>query len=247
MVDTVDSKSIARKGVRVRIPPRAPTVDAEANEHRRCSIGQFGVPPSRAVSWSRRWVWSWVRKGYATFRRTCRTLAVGTRSRPTCESRFRLPSYPCHRSHKRVPVEIQIRTLLQDLWAQVLERLGDHLGRDIRYGSWPDTLRATSGASFLSASDIIAQPAASGPDLGCLRPLLSPRRPIDACGINGVTGPRITTADWAARTIDRDRKLPVQGIFPGPNTSMEHGSAGVLNPASGTVGAGLQDSSGADR
>jgi hypothetical protein len=34
MVDTVDSKSIARKGVRVRIPPRAPTVGAEANEYR---------------------------------------------------------------------------------------------------------------------------------------------------------------------------------------------------------------------
>ena len=32
------------------------------------------------------------------------------------------------------PVEVQVRTNLQDLWAQVLERLGDTFGREIRYG-----------------------------------------------------------------------------------------------------------------
>jgi hypothetical protein len=36
-----------------------------------------------------------------------------------------------------VPVEIQIRTELQDLWAQVSERMGDVLGRAIRYGGPP--------------------------------------------------------------------------------------------------------------
>jgi len=36
-----------------------------------------------------------------------------------------------------VPVEIQIRTALQDLWAQVSERMGDRFGRAIRYGGHP--------------------------------------------------------------------------------------------------------------
>lgn len=36
-----------------------------------------------------------------------------------------------------VPVEIQIRTELQDLWAQVSERMGDVFGRAIRYGGPP--------------------------------------------------------------------------------------------------------------
>jgi ppGpp synthetase/RelA/SpoT-type nucleotidyltranferase len=36
-----------------------------------------------------------------------------------------------------VPVEIQVRTSLQDLWAQIYERLGDRFGRGIRYGEVP--------------------------------------------------------------------------------------------------------------
>jgi ppGpp synthetase/RelA/SpoT-type nucleotidyltranferase len=36
------------------------------------------------------------------------------------------------------PVEIQIRTLYQDGWAQTMETLGDHWGRAIRYGGDPD-------------------------------------------------------------------------------------------------------------
>ncbi len=35
-------------------------------------------------------------------------------------------------------VEIQIRTQLQDRWAQIVERLADHWGRNIRYGALPD-------------------------------------------------------------------------------------------------------------
>lgn len=34
-------------------------------------------------------------------------------------------------------VEIQVRTQLQDRWAQILERLADHWGRHIRYGEAP--------------------------------------------------------------------------------------------------------------
>lgn len=36
-----------------------------------------------------------------------------------------------------VPVEIQIRTIRQDQWAQVVESLGDKWGRGIRYGDPP--------------------------------------------------------------------------------------------------------------
>lgn len=35
-------------------------------------------------------------------------------------------------------IEIQIRTHLQDLWAQLVEKLGDMWGRQIRYGGLPD-------------------------------------------------------------------------------------------------------------
>jgi ppGpp synthetase/RelA/SpoT-type nucleotidyltranferase len=37
-----------------------------------------------------------------------------------------------------VPVEIQVRTKLQDLWAQISEKLGDIWGRGPRYGLGPD-------------------------------------------------------------------------------------------------------------
>lgn len=36
-----------------------------------------------------------------------------------------------------MPVEIQVRTPLQDIWAQMSEKLGDMWGRDIRYGGQP--------------------------------------------------------------------------------------------------------------
>lgn len=37
-----------------------------------------------------------------------------------------------------LPVEIQIRTKLQDTWAQITEKLGDAWGRGLRYGVGPD-------------------------------------------------------------------------------------------------------------
>jgi len=36
------------------------------------------------------------------------------------------------------PVEIQVRTNLQDIWAQIFERIADQWGRQIRYGQPPD-------------------------------------------------------------------------------------------------------------
>jgi len=38
-----------------------------------------------------------------------------------------------------MPVEIQIRTELQNTWAQIFERLGDQWGRGIRYGEDPES------------------------------------------------------------------------------------------------------------
>ncbi|MEV4638133.1 hypothetical protein AB0J80_12360 [Actinoplanes sp. NPDC049548] len=38
-----------------------------------------------------------------------------------------------------IPVEVQIRTELQDLWAQLFERLADTWGRQIRYGGPPNS------------------------------------------------------------------------------------------------------------
>lgn len=37
-----------------------------------------------------------------------------------------------------IPVEVQIRTELQDSWAQIVERLADRWGRGLRYGKGPD-------------------------------------------------------------------------------------------------------------
>ncbi|WFG43124.1 RelA/SpoT domain-containing protein [Pseudonocardia alni] len=36
------------------------------------------------------------------------------------------------------PVEVQVRTELQDVWAQIFERVADQWGRQIRYGGAPD-------------------------------------------------------------------------------------------------------------
>jgi hypothetical protein len=52
------------------------------------------------------------------------------------------PSYGYRAVHVIVrvqgrPVEIQVRTYLQDLWAQIVERLADAWGRGIRYGEPP--------------------------------------------------------------------------------------------------------------
>ncbi len=54
-------------------------------------------------------------------------------------------------------VEIQVRTLLQNLWAQIMETLGDRIGRGIRYGEMPDdqTLRDTV-ARLIELSSFIA-------------------------------------------------------------------------------------------
>lgn len=54
------------------------------------------------------------------------------------------------------PIEIQVRTQLQDLWAQAMERLADEAGREIRYGGASET-RGEDVESLLNISHDIAQ------------------------------------------------------------------------------------------
>lgn len=57
-----------------------------------------------------------------------------------------------------LPVEIQIRTELQDSWAQIVERLGDRWGRGIRYGQEPDNPEGLvrSGKSVYTRRELMA-------------------------------------------------------------------------------------------
>ena len=53
-------------------------------------------------------------------------------------------------------VEIQVRTNLQDLWAQAMEKLADELGREIRYGGAPKSGREEVVALHQISSDVDA-------------------------------------------------------------------------------------------
>lgn len=63
------------------------------------------------------------------------------------------------------PVEIQIRTPLQDQWAQVMEKIADTWGREIRYGGGPANPEARYGRrtigefvlAMMRDSEIIAE------------------------------------------------------------------------------------------
>jgi ppGpp synthetase/RelA/SpoT-type nucleotidyltranferase len=66
------------------------------------------------------------------------------------------PSYGYRAVHVIVrldslPIEIQVRTDLQDLWAQITEKLADRWGRGIRYGEDPANPEAEVQASGLAA------------------------------------------------------------------------------------------------
>ena len=68
-----------------------------------------------------------------------------------------------------IPIEVQIRTELQDIWAQMTERMADRWGRGIRYGEDVDkpgesaqALRLVEAgrdlvASLIQLSDLVAQ------------------------------------------------------------------------------------------
>lgn len=52
-----------------------------------------------------------------------------------------------------IPVEIQVRTVLQHEWANMFEKLADVVGRGIRYGEKPSHLLSTDNFESLSASE----------------------------------------------------------------------------------------------
>lgn len=57
-----------------------------------------------------------------------------------------------------VPVEIQVRTELQDAWAQIFERLADQWGRQMRYGGEPDDIIlpiAAAAAASVNLKDVL--------------------------------------------------------------------------------------------
>lgn len=54
-------------------------------------------------------------------------------------------------------VEIQVRTALQNLWAQIMETMGDRIGRGIRYGEMPrERGWAEFAAGVLGFAEVIA-------------------------------------------------------------------------------------------
>jgi ppGpp synthetase/RelA/SpoT-type nucleotidyltranferase len=55
-------------------------------------------------------------------------------------------------------VEVQIRTHLQDLWAQVVERLADIWGRQIRYGEAPNN-PSKEAAAGTTRQDMVDLPS----------------------------------------------------------------------------------------
>ena len=89
-------------------------------------------------------------------------LAIRHRFGGTVIDRRKAPSHGYRAVHVIVVigdfrVEIQVRTRLQNLWAQVVERLGDLVGRGIRYGQLPEEPATRSAVeAVLDMADAIA-------------------------------------------------------------------------------------------
>jgi Region found in RelA / SpoT proteins len=72
---------------------------------------------------------------------------------PIVKDRRETPSHGYRAIHvivfpEDIPVEIQIRTAVQDRWAQATEGLGDSWGRGLRYGDGPDEPDSLAGPPF---------------------------------------------------------------------------------------------------
>ena len=72
---------------------------------------------------------------------------------PIVKDRRQAPSHGYRAVHvivfpEDIPVEIQIRTVPQDRWAQAAESLGDSWGRGLRYGEGPDEPNSVAGSPF---------------------------------------------------------------------------------------------------
>ena len=86
--------------------------------------------------------------------------------------------------HNGLPVELQVRTELQDSWAQLVERVGDMWGRGLRYGtSLNEPLRPLFPGGRVTRSDFVGSLMNLSESLsrletneGVLRWLSAPRR-----------------------------------------------------------------------
>ncbi len=79
---------------------------------------------------------------------------------PRIQDRREKPSHGYRAVHIVVnvdgrPIETQIRTTMQDRWAQAMERLADTVGRGIRYGEEPKT-RVGDVAALLVIAPMVA-------------------------------------------------------------------------------------------
>jgi ppGpp synthetase/RelA/SpoT-type nucleotidyltranferase len=85
-------------------------------------------------------------------------LFSGEGHRPRVVDRRADPSYGYRSVHvvasvSSIPVEIQVRTQLQHEWADFYEKLGDRIGRGIRYGEPPDHWLTTAERRALRGAD----------------------------------------------------------------------------------------------
>lgn len=97
-----------------------------------------------------------------------------------------------------LPVEVQVRTSLQDLWAQMMERLADSWGRGIRYGE------------PLSSADVELIPGSVGQGIALTRGDL-----LDAIFQFGIVISRAEEREWdsAADTVAlKESPLTISGV-----------------------------------
>lgn len=91
-------------------------------------------------------------------------LFVDGRKSPHVDDRRAAPSEGYRAVHvivyvQDLPVEVQIRTRLQHGWAEYFEKLGDRVGRGIRYGEGPDVERLLDRLGVMDADRVAASQA----------------------------------------------------------------------------------------
>lgn len=100
---------------------------------------------------------------------------------PVIRDRRAQPSYGYRAVHvltcvDDVNIEIQVRTLAQHMWANLMERLADHLGRQIRYGEPPV---APPGASQRNVEILVSSLIGLSNDWAADPPELGPHVALD--------------------------------------------------------------------
>jgi ppGpp synthetase/RelA/SpoT-type nucleotidyltranferase len=147
-------------------------------------------------------------------RLVCEDWETGSRRYRVIDRRDR-PSYGYRAVHillawDQLTVEVQIRTELQDVWAQMMERLADRWGRGIRYGEDPNGVENATGSlsliearqglvsSFIVMSDLIAQVE-----------IMRAKAEVSSIALDGFKG----ALDSLQRNRADDDSLPITEIF----------------------------------